>query len=123
MGIVSLHHVAITVPTERLEEARRFYSELLGLEERPRPEAELGRPGIWYRVGEAELHVQCRDGAPPDGSDRHAAFVVDELAALGRRLEAAGVRIDEARPLADRERFFARDPFGNRLEFLTEPRG
>ena len=32
--ILSIQHVALTVPSARLEEARRFYSDVLGLEER-----------------------------------------------------------------------------------------
>ena len=119
--ILGLDHTAIVVPTERLEEARRFYSGLLGLEETPRPDAELGRPGIWYRLGEAQLHIQCRDDAAPDRSDRHPALVVDDLPALERRLRANDVAVDEAPTLLGRKRFFCRDPFGNRIEFVAPP--
>jgi catechol 2,3-dioxygenase-like lactoylglutathione lyase family enzyme len=119
--ILALHHAALTAPSERLEEARRFYSGLLGLEEAPRPEAELGRPGIWYRLGETELHIQARDGAPVAASDAHPAFIVDDVLALRERLASHGVDIQDAQPLSDRVRFFARDPFGNRLEFLSRP--
>ncbi len=121
-NIESLHHVALTVPAERLEEARRFYSGLLGLEEAQRPEAELGRPGIWYRVGDRELHVQARDGYRSGRGEHHPALVVDDVAGLKAHLAANGVEIQEAQPLSDRERFFARDPFGNRLEFMSRPR-
>ena len=120
--IVSIQHVALTVPADRLGDARLFYSDLLGLAERPRPEAELGRPGIWYQIGGTELHIQCRDGGPPDDADHHPALVVDDLAGLRAQLLANGIEIIEAQPLSDRERFFCRDPFGNRIEFLTEPR-
>ena len=116
-----MHHAAITVPTERLEEARRFYSGLLGLEEAARPEAELGRPGIWYSLGATELHIQCRDGGPPADSDYHPALIADGLAELRARLDGAGVRTADAPMLMGRERFFARDPFGNRLEFMSLP--
>ena len=119
--IQALHHVAMTVPTARLEEARRFYSELLGLEEAARPDAELGRPGIWYRLGASELHIQCRDGAEPDASDRHPALVVDDVAALKAHLRSNGVAVDDAPTLVGRERFFCRDPFGSRIEFLSLP--
>lgn len=119
--IQTLHHAALTVPADRLEEARRFYSGLLGLEERDRPEAELGRPGIWYRLGETELHIQSREQAPPGGGDNHPAFVVADVAGLREHLRANGVEVLEAQPLSDRERFFCRDPFGNRLEFLSQP--
>ena len=120
--IESLHHAAITVPTEELETARHFYSELLGLEEAPRPAAELGRPGIWYRVGGQELHIQARDGYGGERGEHHPALVVDDVHGLQAQLAASGVEIQEAQPLSDRERFFAWDPFGNRLEFLSRPR-
>jgi catechol 2,3-dioxygenase-like lactoylglutathione lyase family enzyme len=119
--VESLHHAAITVPTEGLEKARHFYSELLGLEEAPRPAAELGRPGIWYRVGESELHIQARDGYRAERGEHHPALVVDDVPGLKAHLVANGVEIQDAQPLSDRERFFARDPFGNRLEFLSRP--
>lgn len=119
--ILALQHVALTVPTERLEEARHFYSDVLGLQERDRPAAELGRPGIWYQIGESELHIQCRDGARRERSDRHPALVVDDVTAMKHHLRAAGVELAEAQKLAGRERFFARDPFGNRIEFMSVP--
>jgi len=121
--ILSIHHVALTVPAARLEEARRFYSGLLGLEERSRPEAELGRPGIWYQIGALELHIQARDGGPAPDADHHPALVVDDLDGLRADLLANGIEIIEARRLSGRERFFCRDPFGNRIEFLTQPAG
>ena len=120
--ILSIQHVALTVPSSGLEEARRFYSDVLGLEERPRPETELGRPGIWYQIGAIELHIQARDGGLAPDADHHPALVVDDLAGLREHLQASGIEIIEAQPLSDRERFFCRDPFGNRIEFLTQPR-
>ena len=120
--IETLHHAAITVPTDGIEEARNFYSTLLGLQEAPRPAAELGRPGIWYQVGDRELHIQCRDSYKPERGEHHPALVVDNVAELKAHLVRNGVEIQEAQPLSDRERFFARDPFGNRLEFLSRPK-
>jgi catechol 2,3-dioxygenase-like lactoylglutathione lyase family enzyme len=119
--IHGLDHAAIVVPTERLEEARRFYSGLLGLQEASRPDADLGRPGIWYRLGDTELHIQCRDGAAPDRADHHPALVVDDVAALEAHLRANGIEVAEAPALLGRDRFFCRDPFGNRIEFMALP--
>lgn len=119
--IVSLHHAAITVPTSGLEQARAFYSGVLGLEETERPDAELGRPGVWYRLGATELHIQCRDGAIEADADYHPALVVENLAELQGHLKAQGVEVLDAPSLRGRERFFCRDPFGNRLEFMSLP--
>ena len=118
-----IHHAAVVVPTDRLDEARRFYGAVLGLRETERPESELGRPGAWYGLGETELHIQCRDNAPVDESDRHPAFIIGDVTALKERLHNHGVDVLDAPTLMGRERFFSRDPFGNRLEFMTLPDG
>jgi hypothetical protein len=49
----------------------------------------------------------------------HPAFRVSELRRLARTLQAAGYQVilDDERPGI--ERFYAWDPFGNRLEFMT----
>ncbi len=116
-----LHHAAITVPTEGLAEAKRFYGGVLGLAEASRPDAELGRPGAWYALGETELHIQCRDDAPAADADYHPAFIVGDVTALRASLEDKDVEVIDAPTLMGRERFFCRDPFGNRLEFMTMP--
>jgi catechol 2,3-dioxygenase-like lactoylglutathione lyase family enzyme len=123
MTILGLHHVQINVPASRGDEARRFFGELLGLEEMPRPESlsSAGRNGMWYRCGGNEFHVFfAPDGEfKEDRSSRHPALLVDDLAGLRGRLEAAGVELEEAIPINGRARFFCRDPFGHRLEFLS----
>jgi catechol 2,3-dioxygenase-like lactoylglutathione lyase family enzyme len=57
----------------------------------------------------------------------HLGFQVDDLAAARKRFEEAGVEVEEAEAAYSEERgfhqdrFFVRDPGGNRLEIL-EPR-
>ncbi len=118
-----LQHAAVVVPTDRVDEARRFYGDVLGLRETERPDAELDSPGAWYGLGETELHIQCRDDAPVDESDRHPAFIIGDVASLKDRLREQGAEVLDAPTLMGRERFFSRDPFGNRLEFMTLPDG
>ena len=57
--ILALHHVQINVPASRAGEARRFFEELVGLQEMQRPESlsGAGRNGVWYRCGDNEFHV------------------------------------------------------------------
>ncbi len=123
MAIVSLQHVQMTIPAGQAAEARRFYGELLGLEEIPRPQSlsDAGRTGAWYRIGDQELHVRFE--TDPEGepglSDRHPALVTNDLDGLRTRLSAAGCELEEAIPIEGRARFFARDPGGNRIEFLA----
>ena len=123
MTILGLHHVQINVPAARASEACRFFEEILGFEQMPRPDSlsKAARNGVWYRCGENEFHVfYAPDGEfHEDRSSRHPAFLVGGLEALRTRLLAAGVELEDAIPIAGRERFFCRDPFGHRFEFLS----
>lgn len=118
--IVRLQHAAVTVPTEELERAREFYTGLLGMIETPRPPEISARPGIWYTMGSTELHIQGRDGAPPEASDRHPALVVDDIDGWRARFGEHGVEVIDQPTLYGRRRFDIRDPFGNRIELMTE---
>jgi glyoxylase I family protein len=58
MEINGLHHVAL--PCTDLERSRRFYREILGLTEIPRPTLPVA--GAWFRVGASqELHLVLGD--------------------------------------------------------------
>ena len=123
MTILGLHHVQINVPQSRALEARQFFEELIGFEPMPRPESltKAGRDGVWYRCGRNEFHVFFApdDEFMLDTTSRHPGFLVDDLDDVRERLASAGVELQDAIPIAGRERFFCRDPFGHRLEFLA----
>jgi catechol 2,3-dioxygenase-like lactoylglutathione lyase family enzyme len=106
-------HVNLSV--DDVERARHFYGAVLGLTPAPRP-TDAGRAGCWYRLGELELHLSEEAGAENARSKRHVAFEVADLPAWRAHLEAAGAPVEEGRPLAGVQRFFVRDPAGNRLE-------
>ena len=111
MRVTGIDHVQVAAPAGCEEDARSFYGGLLGLEELPKPEALAARGGCWFRAGSSELHVGVEE---PFAAARkaHPGFVVDDLGALRSRLAAAGVALDD-----EGWRFYAHDPFGNRLEF------
>jgi len=113
--ILALAHVNVSV--DDVEAARDFYGRVLGLEPAPRPADAGGRAGCWFRLGACELHVSLENGADNASSRRHFALEVDDLEAWRRRLAAAGCALEEGRPIPGVERFFARDPAGNRIEF------
>ncbi|HEX5479126.1 MAG TPA: VOC family protein [Dehalococcoidia bacterium] len=118
--VIRLQHAALTVPVERLEEARRFYSEVLGLREVARPPEIQDRPGIWYSFGSTELHIQARANVPEEKGDRHPALVVDDIDAWRARFAQHGVAVSDQPTIYNRRRFDVRDPFGNRIEITTE---
>jgi catechol 2,3-dioxygenase-like lactoylglutathione lyase family enzyme len=60
--MVGIHHVQITCPLGEVETARRFYSDVLGFAEVPKPASLAGRGGLWLSVGALQLHIGVEDG-------------------------------------------------------------
>lgn len=118
---MQLSHVNLTMPKGCEDIARSFYGGLLGLQEIPKPEAIRGRGGVWFDAGGLDLHISVED--PRSGTDayRHFGLACEDVDAVRKKLDAAGVVTEDGRP-APWRRFFVRDPFGNRLE-IHEPGG
>ena len=110
------------MPAGREPEARSFYGQLLGLPEVAKPANLVTRGGCWFQLGDRELHLGVDPIFRP-ATKAHIAILVNDLAATRRSLEAAGVPTREDEPLPGYARFYADDPFGNRLEFLTPVAG
>lgn len=87
--------------------------------ERP-ANTDSGRAGAWYQCGPQQLHLTTEKDASSINktSRRHPAFRVANLAAMRSRLEKAGVEIIAGNRFPGQERFFVRDPWENRLEFV-----
>jgi catechol 2,3-dioxygenase-like lactoylglutathione lyase family enzyme len=116
MTITGIDHVQIAAPAGCEGPARAFYGALLGLEELPKPEALHGRGGCWFRAGRQELHVGVEDPFAP-ALRAHPGLVSGDLDALRSRLNGAGIDTLADDSIPGARRFFAADPFGNRLEF------
>lgn len=114
--ITGVHHVQVAIPAGGEPAARSFYGELLGLTEIAKPTSLGDRGGAWFACGEQQIHC----GVEPEvaASRGHPAMLTDDLDSLRQRLVAAGVATLEDRQIPGFRRFYARDPFGNRLEFL-----
>jgi ubiquinone/menaquinone biosynthesis C-methylase UbiE/catechol 2,3-dioxygenase-like lactoylglutathione lyase family enzyme len=115
--VLGVDHVQITAPRAREADARAFYGGLLGLQEIPKPAVLVPRGGAWYRCGRQALHLGLEDDFTPQAR-AHPAFLVRDLDALCARLESAGIPITTGAQIPGYRRCEARDPFGNRLEFL-----
>jgi catechol 2,3-dioxygenase-like lactoylglutathione lyase family enzyme len=115
--IEAIDHVQLAAPAGCEEDARTFFGEVCGLEEIPKPEALAARGGGWFRCGSQQLHIGVEEGFAPSRK-AHPAFRLGSHAELRSLAERIGeVRWDDE--LAGYERFYASDPFGNRLEFLA----
>ena len=102
------------MPTGQEEAARAFYAGLLGLSEIPKPAALQARGGVWFSLAEGlQLHLGVETPFQP-ARKAHPAFRVPDLDSLSQKL--GEVQWDNA--IEGVQRFYAQDPFGNRLEFL-----
>jgi predicted enzyme related to lactoylglutathione lyase len=104
------------VPPGGVDDARRFYADLVGLTEIERPQT-MGGVGAWFRAGSQELHVSEHEPFAP-ATKAHPAFEVEALDDLAARLEAGGAEVNWDERLPAARRFYSFDPAGNRLEFL-----
>jgi catechol 2,3-dioxygenase-like lactoylglutathione lyase family enzyme len=119
MLVTDIDHVQIAAPKGCEVEARRFFGGLLGLLEIEKPEPLRARGGCWFQVGSRQLHIGVADPFHP-AVKAHPAFAVPDIGALFVVFEKAGVKCSWDETLDGVRRFYASDPWGNRLEF-TEP--
>lgn len=119
MLITGIDHLQIAAPIGCEAEARRFFGEILGLEEIEKPEPLRGRGGCWFRVGSLQLHIGVEKSFAP-ARKAHPAFAVSDIDAMFARLSEHGVACAWDEAIAGIRRFYAEDPWGNRLEF-TDP--
>ena len=116
-----IDHVQIAAPPGCEADARRFFGELLGLTELAKPPVLAVRGGAWFQCGAQQLHIGAENDFRP-AKKAHAALRLEDeasLETLRRRLEGAGVNTRDGEELVDTARFFADDPWGNRLEFVA----
>lgn len=120
--VLGLDHVQLAAPPGSEDEARRFFGSVLGWHEVPKPEALRPRGGVWFACGAHQVHIGIEADFHP-ARKAHPAFRVRDLDGLRRRLESAGIPVvDDARREEEGiRRFYASDPFGNRLEFIASP--
>ncbi|WP_435417007.1 VOC family protein [Parerythrobacter aurantius] len=116
MAVLGLDHVQLAIPAGGEDQARAFWVGLLGLTEVPKP-PQLSPAGCWFNGGSLSLHLGVdRDFRP--ATKAHPALLVDDLDGLRARLETAGHPTRDDTAIEGYARFFADDPFGNRVEFM-----
>ena len=125
MTIAFLHHVSVCVTD--VERAKRFYRDVLGLVELPRPPLPFG--GAWYALGpHQQLHLiaheaprTLRGTTAIDGRDGHLALRVASYDAALAHLTAHGVPCVEAPVnMTPWAQIYITDPDGNVIELNTD---
>jgi catechol 2,3-dioxygenase-like lactoylglutathione lyase family enzyme len=116
--ILGLHHVQITVPTSMESAAVDFYENVLGLAQIDKPASLKDRGGVWFQLGGLELHLSVEEGVNRRATKAHVAYRVADLEYWRKRMLENDVTPVESVPIPGYDRFEARDPFGNRIEFI-----
>jgi catechol 2,3-dioxygenase-like lactoylglutathione lyase family enzyme len=115
--IVGIDHVQLSMPPGGEDEARAFYGSVLGLREVAKPGALAGRGGCWFASDSVAIHLGAdRDHRPL--AKAHPALLVADLEAVRSAITAAGIPIEDDDSGLAVQRFYVRDPFGNRLELV-----
>ncbi len=119
MHVVGLDHVQLAMPPGEEDAARAFYGDLLGLTEVAKPLQLVSNGGCWFEGVDTAVHLGIQQDFAP-ARKAHPAFRVANLESLHAILIEADVPIVADDTLPHVRRFFAYDPFGNRIEFLQD---
>jgi catechol 2,3-dioxygenase-like lactoylglutathione lyase family enzyme len=117
--LTCIDHVQLAIPRGGEDAARAMFVGLLGLAEMPKPENLQKRGGCWFKGDNVFVHCGVDPNFQP-ATKAHIAFRVDDLDALAASLAGEGYKVVWDDELADEKRFYANDPFGNRLEFMAD---
>ena len=132
LSIKTIHHVSL--PVTDLERSKRFYAEVLTLQEITRPPFTF--PGAWYLLGDRHLHLivgehpTFRAGKEIDSHDIHFAIRVDSYRQALDHLRSKGYSVHAEDPLkrtkenpigtAGFPQIFVLDPDRNVIEINAE---
>jgi catechol 2,3-dioxygenase-like lactoylglutathione lyase family enzyme len=115
--IARIDHIQIAAPVGCEAAAREFYGSLLGLTEIEKPAILRARGGCWFACGSQQLHIGVeRDFHPARMA--HPAFAATDFEGLRQTLLQHGIPVVDDENLPGTRRFYAQDPWGNRLEFV-----
>ena len=121
---MKIEYLHTMVRVKDIDTAKRFYCDLLGLEEVRRYDNEAGRftlvflapPGQHDRPIELTWNWDEKDGYSEGRNFGHLAYGVEDIYAMCDKLQKAGVTIN--RPPRDGRMAFVRSPDGISIELL-----
>ncbi len=117
-----VHHVQLSIPPGGEDASRAFWRDALGMRELTKPPVLAARGGCWFSGGGVEVHVGVEAQFAP-ARKAHPALLVAGLKDLAARLEEYGLAPEWDDDFPGYDRFYAHDPFGNRIEFLEAESG
>jgi catechol 2,3-dioxygenase-like lactoylglutathione lyase family enzyme len=117
-SFIAIDHVQLAMPPGEEEAARRFYCDLLGMVEIPKPAELAKRGGCWFASGSVQLHLGVEVDFRP-AKKAHPALRCGDYDGLTSRLGAAGVEVKLDESIPGIRRCHVSDPFGNRIELIA----
>lgn len=120
--ITGFDHMQIAIPAGGEAAARHFYGEILGLTEIPKPAPLVERGGCWFSGPGIQIHLGV-EASFRAATKAHPAFLVEDIGDWQRCLAAADIVITPDNSVPGVRRFYATDPFGNRIEFIQNGDG
>lgn len=113
---VTIDHVQLAMPAGQEDQARAFFSGVLGMTELPKPAQLAKRGGCWFASGQVQVHLGVEADFRP-ARKAHPGLRCADLQALLARLRGAGIAYEEDGATGS-PRAFVHDPFGNRIELV-----
>jgi catechol 2,3-dioxygenase-like lactoylglutathione lyase family enzyme len=111
-----IDHVQLAIPPGGEDEARKFYGNILGLTEKPKPPDLAVRGGAWFENEVVKIHLGI-DHNFHSAKKAHPGLLVHDLRSFITHLLRHNVEvIDE--DLETYNRVYVSDPFGNRIELI-----
>jgi catechol 2,3-dioxygenase-like lactoylglutathione lyase family enzyme len=117
-AFVAIDHVQLAMPKGAEDTARRFYQDLLGMVEIPKPPELAKRGGCWFKSGVVQVHLGVENDFRP-AKKAHPALRCRDYATFVARLSNAGVDVVEVDDIHGVRRSHIHDPFGNRIELIA----
>ncbi len=119
-GITGIDHVQVAMPVGAEDQARAFYSGVLGLAEVPKPAHLFARGGgVWFACGAGQIHLGG-DPAFVPAKKAHPALLVAGFADYVAALAAGGLAVTPDEMVAGLQRAVVLDPFGNKVELIEQ---
>ena len=126
MNITRMNHAAVNV-LGKVEAARSFYVDLLGLSEVPMKvpgmePIDYSEFGFWLEKEGVQMHVIGREsmGDAPDPTQFHVSWFVEDINAVATLLAEREVH-NRTMGKGDHRVIWILDPAGNIMEFQQDP--
>jgi catechol 2,3-dioxygenase-like lactoylglutathione lyase family enzyme len=114
LEITQIDHCSVIITD--LERSRRFYRDVLGLQEIHKPRT-FDFVVLWFDLGNQHLHLLLKEKADTI-SARHFALRVKSVAAARVYFRERKIETRETTLIPGADRFFIHDPDGNRIEII-----